>query len=226
MNEKAAVDSTPPAPSAPWVFGNAPLSQTRALARVVRRLVATALSLEEEDARLARLIKDLSTAEQDLARRAPLDPSPRVGSDARPDQRVYLDHGPDIGAFNPCFPEYEIHVAGDHAAGTVSFPLAFEGPPGLVHGGFLAVFFDCAIQHHNCEVGVAGKTTSLDMEYRRPTPLLTTLHFEIERSSDTRRITSTGRIEHDGTELCRARMEAVAGDRARLPSVSPRRNRS
>ena len=88
--------------------------------------------------------------------------------------------------------------------GTISFPLAFEGPPGFVHGGFLAVFFDCAMQHHNCEVGVAGKTTSLDMEYRRPTPLLTPLNFAIERSSDARRITSTGQIEHDGTVLCRA----------------------
>ena len=42
------------------------------------------------------------------------------------------------------------------------FPIAYEGPPGIVHGGFLAVFFDSIIQHHNCDVGVAGKTTSLD----------------------------------------------------------------
>ena len=30
-----------------------------------------------------------------------------------------------------------------HASGTVTFPLVFEGPPGVVHGGVLATFFDC-----------------------------------------------------------------------------------
>ena len=79
-------------------------------------------------------------------------------------------------------------------SGTVTFPLAYEGPPGIVHGGFLAVFFDSVIQHHNCDVGVAGKTTSLTVTYRRPTPLLTKLQFELERSVAERRISSTGRL--------------------------------
>ena len=85
------------------------------------------------------------------------------GSVTRPygDGRVYLDHARDIGAYNPCFPEYDIAVDGDRAHGTVTFPVPYEGPPGIVHGGFLAVFFDCVVQHHNCDVGVAGKTTSL-----------------------------------------------------------------
>ncbi len=112
---------------------------------------------------------------------------------------------------------------GTHASGSVTFPLPYEGPPGYVHGGFLAVFFDGVIQHHNCRYGVAGKTTALNLEYRRPTPLLTTLQFGIERASDDRRITSTAHLELDGTVLCRATMEAVAGDRSRLPDVSPRR---
>jgi hypothetical protein len=225
MNDEVAVDATP-APLDPWIFGNHPLPQTVILAGALRRLAATALSLEEDDARLARLIEQLSTVELDLARRAPVDPSPRIGPDSRPEQRVYLDHGTDIGAFNPCFPEYTIDVEGERASGTVAFPLVFEGPPGCVHGGFLAVFFDCAIQHHNCALGIAGKATSLDVEYRRPTPLLTTLHFEIARSSDSRRITSEAQIQYEGTVLCRARIEAVAGDRSRLPVVSPRRNRA
>ena len=91
----------------------------------------------------------------------PADPTPRVGDAASGDGRVYLDHAFDIGAYNPCVPEYTIEVEGDRAQGTVTFPIAYEGPPGLVHGGFLAVFFDCVVQHHNCELGLAGKTTSL-----------------------------------------------------------------
>jgi len=213
-------------PSSPvWVFGNQALPQTLALAPILRRLTERALSLEQEDEGLATFIEELSAMERTLAQRGPSDPTPRIGPNPRPDQRVYLDHGRDIGKYNPCFPEYEIRVEGERASGTVSFPLIFEGPPAFVHGGFLAVFFDCAIQHHNCDYGTAGKTTALNIEYLRPTPILRTLQFEIERASDARRITSTASIEHDGSVLCRATMEAVVGDRSRLPEVSPRQNR-
>jgi hypothetical protein len=213
----------PPSPSAVWVFGNQPLPQTVSLAPILRRLAAWALSLEHEDEGVARLIEGLSATERALAEGGPSDPTPRIGPNPEPDQRVYLDHGRDIGKYNPCFPEYEIRVEGEHASGTVSFPLIFEGPPSLVHGGFLAVFFDCVIQHHNCDYGTAGKTTALNVDYLRPTPILRTLQFEIDRTSDARRITSTASIELDGSVLSRATMEAVAGDRSRPPEVSPRR---
>jgi acyl-coenzyme A thioesterase PaaI-like protein len=218
------MDCSPPSSGSVWVFGNQPLPQTLTLAPILRRLTERALSLEQEDEALARLIEELSTMERSLGQRGSSDPAPRVGPDPRPDQRVYLDHGRDIGRYNPCFPEYEIRVEGERASGTVSFPLMFEGPPAIVHGGFLAVFFDCVIQHHNCDYGTAGKTTALNIEYLRPTPILRTLQFEIERVSDDRRITSTASIELEGSVLCRATMEAVAGDRSRLPAVSPRQN--
>ncbi len=80
-------------------------------------------------------------------------------------------HAFDIGAFNPCFPEYEFdRIDAETASGRVSFPVVFEGPPGLVHGGFLAVFFDCVIQHQSCATGLSGKTRSLTVTFRRPTP--------------------------------------------------------
>jgi acyl-coenzyme A thioesterase PaaI-like protein len=220
----STMDCASPSPTTVWVFGNQPLPQTLALAPILRRLTERALSLEQEDEWLARVIEELSATERTLAQRGPGDPTPRIGPDPRPDQRVYLDHGRDIGKYNPCFPEYEIRVEGERASGTVSFPLAFEGPPAIVHGGFLAVFFDCAIQHHNCDYGTAGKTTALNIEYLRPAPILRVLQFEIERASDARRITSTASIKLDGSVLCRATMEAVVGDRSRLPEVSPRQN--
>ncbi len=216
-------DAAPP-PTRAWVFGNRPLPQMLVLTPILRRLTGVALSLENEEEGMARLIDYLTAGESYLSRRAPVDPAPRIGPEEQPDRRVYLDHGRSIGEFNPCFPEYEIGVKGEWASGSVSFPLAYEGPPGCVHGGFLAVFFDCVIQHHNCEFGVAGKTTALNLEYRRPVPLLTSLQFEIERSSDARRITSVANLRLGGQVVCQATMEAVAGDRSRLPEVSPRRH--
>ena len=208
-----------------WRFGVAPLAQTTELASLMRTVAGLALALEEEDPAAERLIGQLRRAELDLRDRAPLDLAPRLGGAAGAEQRVYIDHSHDIGAFNPCFPEYRIEVDGDRASGTVTFPLVYEGPPGLVHGGFLGVFFDCVIQDHNCELGQAGKTASLEIVYERPTPLLTGLDFEVRRAVSGRRITSTAGLFLEGQRLCRATMEAAVGDRSRLPAVHPRRDR-
>jgi hypothetical protein len=207
-----------------WTFGDEPLPQTLAAADLLRRVTSLVLALEGDEPGVDRLIADLRRAVDALAARVPADPAPRVGPAASGDGRLYLDHARDIGAFNPCFPEYDIAVDGDRATGTVTFPIAYEGPPGLVHGGFLAVFFDCAVQHHNCDVGVAGKTTSLALRYRRPAPLLTPLTFTIERTAADGHIRSTGQLLAGGRLLCEAEVDAIAGDRTALPEVSPRRS--
>jgi acyl-coenzyme A thioesterase PaaI-like protein len=209
----------------PWTFGLEPLPQATELAPLLRRVAGLVLALDGDDPAVATLIGALRAAEGELASRAPAGLAPRVGPGASAEQRPYLDHGRDIGAYNPCFPEYTIAVDGARATGAVTFPPVFEGPPGVVHGGVLATFFDCVVQHHNCDVGVAGRTTSLRVDYQRPTPVGTGLAFEIDREADDRRITSRARLRRDATTLCTATMEAVAGDRSRLPTVAPRRSR-
>jgi hypothetical protein len=209
-----------------WTFGVEPLEQTKEVAARLRRVTSLLLACEADEPVVAQLIDELERLEAALAKRVPADTVPRIGSMVDGDGRVYLDHARYIGAYDPCFPEYDIALEGEHAAGTVSFPIAYEGPPGVVHGGFLAVFFDCAVQHHNCDVGVAGKTTSLDIHYRRPAPLLRTLAFTIDRVAADSRIRSTGQLFHDERLLCEVRVDAIAGDRDALPEVSPRRGRS
>jgi acyl-coenzyme A thioesterase PaaI-like protein len=207
----------------PWTFGVEPLPQAQSIAPLLRRVAGLIQSLEYSDPAVEQLAIDLRSAEQALASHSSADPAPRLGIDAPDTGRPYVDHSRDIGTYNPAFPEYDIAVEGHHATGTVTFPLVFEGPPGVVHGGVLATFFDCVVQHHNCDVGVAGKTTSLLVEYRRPTPLGASLRFEIDRESDGRRITSRAHLFLGDDTLCTATMEALAGDRSRLPNVAPRR---
>jgi hypothetical protein len=206
-----------------WTFGTDPLPQTTRAASLLRRVTNLMLTLEQEDDAVERLIGDLERCETELRRRAPADHAPRIGAAASGSGRVYLDHAFDIGAYNPCFPEYAIEVDGDRAQGSVNFPIAYEGPPGLVHGGVLATFFDSVVQHHNCELGLAGKTTSLQLTYRRPTPLLTDLTFVLERSVGDDRVATKGALSTGDTVLCRAEVGAIAGVRANLPEVSPRR---
>ena len=206
-----------------WTFGVDPLPQTMRAASLLRSVTSLTLALESEDHEVERLIGDLERCEAALRQRVPADQTPRVGGAASGDGRVYLDHAFDIGAYNPCVPEYTIEVEGDRAQGRVTFPIAYEGPPGLVHGGFLAVFFDCVVQHHNCELGLAGKTTSLLLTFRRPTPLLTDLTFVLDRSVVGDRIRTLGALSVRDKVICQTEVGAIAGVRDNLPEVSPRR---
>ena len=184
-------------------FGEQPLAQTVAAAGALRRLAGQLLSVEHPHPAVDAMIARVAEWESELAGAVPLDPTPRMGGDGAETQRVYLSHAFDIGAFNPCFPEYEFdRIDAETAEGRVTFPVVYEGPPGLVHGGFLAVFFDCAIQHHNCATALSGKTRSLSVKFRRPTPILTELRFDITRAHVDRGVTSTARLLLDDEVLC------------------------
>lgn len=184
-------------------FGEQPLAQTVAAAGAIRRLSSLLLSLERPHPTVDAILAQFAEWEGELAAAAPADTAARIGPDDDGTRRVYLDHASDIGAFNPCFPEYRFdHLDAVSAYGRVSFPLVYEGPPGLVHGGFLAVFFDCIMQHQNCAAGLSGKTRSLSVTFRRPTPILTELHFDVVRAQSERAITSTARLLLDDELLC------------------------
>lgn len=62
----------------------------------------------------------------------------------------------------------------------IRFGPAWEGPPGLVHGGFLAACFDIvlsALAHRRLGTSV---TRSLRVRYLKPTFLESSLRFEVE----------------------------------------------
>jgi hypothetical protein len=205
-----------------WVFGEPPLEQTVELAGAMREVLERALALEQPDPAVDELVASLRAAVDRLGPAAA--PIPRVGDAADGDGRVYVDHARDVGAFNPVFPPYEITVDGDRATGTATFSIAYEGPPGLVHGGVLAQFFDAVVQHHNCDAGVAGKTTAMELRYRRPTPLGVELRFEVDRRLDDGRIESVASLFNGDDLCCQATVRAVAGSRSGLSTWSPRRD--
>lgn len=192
-------------------FGEEPLAQTVAAAGAIRRLSSLLLSLEQAHPTVDAILAQLGDWERELAAVAPPDSAPRVGTDDYGARRVYLDHATDIGAFNPCFPEYCFdHLDAETASGRVTFPLVYEGSPGLVHGGFLAVFFDCVMQHQNCVAGLSGKTRSLNVTFRRPTPVLTELSFETTRSEIDRGIASKAQLRLDDEVLCIGEVNTLA----------------
>lgn len=198
-------------------FGEQPLAQTVAVAGAMRRLAGLVLSLEHAHPAVDAMVAQFADWERELAAAVPPDATPRIGADSEGARRVYLDHAADIGAFNPCFPEYRFdHLDAETASGRVTFPLVYEGPPGLVHGGFLAVFFDCIIQHQSCAAELSGKTRSLAVTFRRPAPILTELRFDIVRCEVDRGVTSTARLTLDDTVLCIGEINTLASSPDKL----------
>jgi len=191
-------------------FGEQPLPQTVAAAASMRRLTSLLLSLEHAHPTVDELLARFAEWESQLSTDAAPDPTPRIGDDPDGTRRLYLQHAFDIGAFNPCFPTYEFdQLAADSAAGRVTFPVAYEGPPGLVHGGFLGVFFDCVVQHHNCATDPSGMTRTMTVTYRRPVPLLAALRFDVVRTEAEGKVTSTARLLLDDDVLCVGEVVAV-----------------
>jgi acyl-coenzyme A thioesterase PaaI-like protein len=208
-----------------WVFGEPPLPAVVEVAGALRDLTDTVQSLERSSPELEALVQTLRDAQHALTEQAPPDLRPRVGDHASDlDRRLYVDHGYAVGEYNPCFPRYTLALDDDGGAfGTVEFPISYEGPPGLVHGGFLAVFFDCVLQELNCALGLAGKTAELAVRYRRPTPLLTPLTYRAERVVDDRRITAHAELLLGDDVLCEAHLLAAKGEHSALPATPPRR---
>jgi hypothetical protein len=197
-------------------YGERPLAQTVAAAGAMRRLMGLLLSLEQPNPTVDAMLAQFADWERELAGAVPPDLTPRIGEGGQ-DKRLYLDHAFDVGAYNPCFPEYVFdHLDDEKASGRVTFPLVYEGPPGLVNGGFLAVFFDCVTQQQSCAAARTGKTRSLTVTYRRPTPILTELVFEIERHELDHRVTSTVRLLLGDEVLCVGELKTVASSADKL----------
>jgi len=114
----------------------------------------------------------------------------------------FHDRSPLVGRANPIAPP--LQFAPDPDAGFVSgtgfFGNAYEGAPGCVHGGFIAAAFDELLGMACIYSGAPGMTGTLEVSYRSPTPIRTTLRFE-------------GRYEGRSGRKIRTRGEMYAGDR-------------
>lgn len=117
------------------------------------------------------------------------------------DPHAHFDHSPVMGAANPIAPRMRIEWGGDKIIVHARFGSAYEGPPGSVHGGWVAAAFDEVLGMAQSLGGSPGMTGTLSIRYRRPTPLHRDLRFEgtLDRV-DGRKIFTTGRC-YDGDTL-------------------------
>jgi acyl-coenzyme A thioesterase PaaI-like protein len=127
------------------------------------------------------------------------------GPDARRRHGDFVPRSPLVGPANPISPpfDYDLRDGRLHAHGV--FTAAFEGPPGYVHGGWVALAFDEALGLANVASGRGGLTGRLTVRYRRPTPLHRELRIEAHTArADGRRVTTRGHLFDGDTLLAEA----------------------
>jgi uncharacterized protein (TIGR00369 family) len=135
---------------------------------------------------------------------------------------------PVIGRANPLSPPMSVRALDD---GTVVSELTmrpiYEGPPGLVHGGFIAALFDQLLGVANTANGHGGMTAELTVRYRRPTPLGVPLTFRARVDSVSgRRIHSSGEVLANGAVTAEATGLFITPSRSFLAELRQTVNRA
>jgi len=118
------------------------------------------------------------------------------------DPHAFFDHSPMLGRANPLAPPIELSVVDGEVRGRATFDSAYEGPPGCVHGGFVAAAFDEVLGSTQSLAGRPGMTARLTVNYRSPTPLHTELTFVGRVVGVEGRKTFTQATLHAGDRLC------------------------
>jgi acyl-coenzyme A thioesterase PaaI-like protein len=121
---------------------------------------------------------------------------------AGPDPHAFFDHSPMLGRANPLAPPLSLWEEGGKIRGSATFGTAYEGPPGCVHGGYVAAAFDEVLGSTQSMGGRPGMTGRLTVHYRSPTPLHTELRFEARVVEVSGRKTFTHGTLHAGEVLC------------------------
>lgn len=115
----------------------------------------------------------------------------------------FIDYSPFIGVLNPLAPPIMVQVNDDgNVIATCTYGAAYEGPPGCLHGGFIAAGFDEVLGFAQAHSGKSGMTGKLSISYRSPTPLFREVRYvgRLERV-DGRKIYTSATLSV-GNRLC------------------------
>ena len=109
------------------------------------------------------------------------------------------------GDTNPAAPPLVLERTPEGLRGEVTLNTIYQGPPGLVHGGWIAALLDQAVGSvSGIEVG-PGLTAKLEVDYISPTPLFTPLEITswVEKVEG-RKVFVSGQIQAHGKVTAKA----------------------
>lgn len=121
------------------------------------------------------------------------------------------------GRSHPCSPDLVWQEEPNRITGTVTFGQAFEGPPGHVHGGWVAGVLDHLMGMTHVRTGYPGMTGGLSVRYLKPTPLNQVIEVSAEAMElDEKRTEVKAAMRYGDTITAKAEATFVRVDRAKF----------
>jgi acyl-coenzyme A thioesterase PaaI-like protein len=161
-----ASEEVSPASSAQW-------AARRKVAQAIRELTGALVTCTSGTDTLLHIALELDRHTRALLSSPQLHGVEAFALDGRHGSYGEITHelGGVAGCSNPLSPGLNMWIEGDQAFGTVTFGQAYEGPPGCVHGGYVAAIFDQFLGVAQLAAKQPGMTGTLSVRYHRPTPL-------------------------------------------------------
>jgi acyl-coenzyme A thioesterase PaaI-like protein len=175
------------------------------LVDALRTALHASVDLDAPPARLRELAERAAALGKELAAHAGGKPVPIFQAQEDPGRpgalNGYLPFSPVMGHYNPVAPPVEFALEGEKVVGRVKLREAFQGGPGVAHGGAVSLLFDEVLALATIVKGVPGFTVSLQVEYRKPTPVLEELRFESRVDRVQKRRVHASATCHAGEQL-------------------------
>jgi len=190
----------------PLQIGIPPGDRLFELAQSTKGLLERLLRVEGEPAELAKARELVEEASALLSTHAAVGDQPRFASaEGGVDTRPYYFPADHERPVHVSMPWMQVDPEGTTWRGKVRFDLIHEGPPGSVHGGFVAYFFDNMLGQLLVANQIYGPTRELKVQYRRATPVLRELDFELAlEARDGRRVPARARLWDGETNTAEA----------------------
>jgi len=176
--------SLPEDPSQIYLGGEPVEDERRAakhrLVREVKRIVDST-ALLDVGANEQGDIDAFADAAADLADRLAQAPSLRAfggAAVAGPADAVLSERSPVCGRSNPLAPPLHLEIEDRVTRAWAVWTDAYEGPPGCLHGGWVAAAFDDLMGLAQMVSGRAGFTGTLTVKMLKPTPLNQRIDYE------------------------------------------------
>ena len=126
------------------------------------------------------------------------------------------------GRSHPCSPELRWQEASNRITGTVKFSQAFEGPPGHVHGGWVAGVLDHLMGMTHVRTGHPGMRGGLSVRYLKPTPLNQVIEVSAQATElDDKRTEVKAEMRFGETTTAKAEAIFVRVDREKFGFETP-----
>lgn len=189
--------------------------QRREVAARLRAIADHAAADDPVDGRWDQVIERLAAAEACFG--DPASPRSRFARGFTEAERH-----PIAEATSGVYPPFDLRIDDDLLTATASFGPAWEGPPDLVHGGYLAAGFDMvlsAMAHHVLGHSV---TRRLQVRYLKPTFWMSQLRYEVEADQPQGRLLELrGRLYADDKITMRASAQFATLDSQRFADRRP-----